>query len=231
MPGALPARSHPQVATIETTNHAIPMNPGTISPPCHRTDSWDRRGGSPGADGKSGGIIDKVLNFGRVRTGRRLISSVPAGVEAAGSGQGDRAERQIATAGCLVPMPDPRAVPKAVPHRILIADDDSFVRGSLAAVLEYEGFVVDEARDGIQTIGRALEHLPDLILLDLNLPRWDDWAGFRRLNRALSMVPVIAITARTHLSGRAAQLGVDAFLEKPLNIPALIRAINDLTCE
>jgi len=45
---------------------------------------------------------------------------------------------------------------------VLIADDDSLVRGSLAAVLESEGFVVDEAHNGIEAVTRAIEHSPDL---------------------------------------------------------------------
>ena len=43
---------------------------------------------------------------------------------------------------------------------VLIADDDSLVRGSLAAVLESEGFVVDEAQNGFEAVTRAIEHQP-----------------------------------------------------------------------
>src|SRR6185295_6367214 len=62
--------------------------------------------------------------------------------------------------------PEPNAS-NAVHNRILIADDDALVRGSLAAVLECEGFAVDEAQNGIETVSRAIEYAPDLILLDL----------------------------------------------------------------
>ena len=114
---------------------------------------------------------------------------------------------------------------------VLIADDDSFVRGSLAAVLESEGFVVEEAHNGIEAVSHAIEHPPDLVLLDLNMPHWDGWTAFSRLDRVTPLLPVIVITARPNQYEKAVTLGVDAFMEKPLNIPILVRAIKRLTSE
>jgi CheY-like chemotaxis protein len=116
-------------------------------------------------------------------------------------------------------------------NRILVADDDSVVRGSLAAVLESEGYVVDEARNGIEAVTRAIEHLPDLVLLDLNMPHWDGWTAFSQLDRVTPLLLVIVITARPNQYEKAVRLGVDAFMEKPLNIPILVRAIKRLTSE
>ncbi|MFO1513822.1 MAG: response regulator [Verrucomicrobiota bacterium] len=116
-------------------------------------------------------------------------------------------------------------------NRILIADDDALVRGSLAAVLESEGFAVDEAQNGIQAVTHALEHKPDLVLLDLNMPHWDGWTAFSQLDRVTPLLPVIVITARPNQYPKAVQLGVDAFMEKPLNIPLLVCAIKHLTAE
>ena len=93
------------------------------------------------------------------------------------------------------------------------------MRGSLAAVLESEGYVVDEARNGIEAVTRAIEHLPDLVLLDLNMPHWDGWTAFSQLDRVTPLLPVIVITARPNQYEKAVRLGVDAFMEKPLNIP------------
>src|SRR5258706_15496035 len=123
---------------------------------------------------------------------------------------------------------DPNPV---LPKRVLIADDDSLVRGSLAAVLESEGFVVDEAQNGITAVTRAIEHPPNLVLLDLNMPHWDGWTAFSRLDRVTPLLPVIVITARPNQYEKAMRLGVDAFMEKPLNIPVLVRAIKRLTSE
>ena len=126
--------------------------------------------------------------------------------------------------------PQPNAS-KGVHNRILIADDDALVRGSLAAVLEYEDFVVDEAQNGIEAVTRAIAHTPDLVLLDLNMPHWDGWTAFSKLDRVSPLLPVIVITARPNQYPKAVQLGVDAFMEKPLNIPILVRAIRRLTSE
>src|SRR5881394_3617714 len=114
---------------------------------------------------------------------------------------------------------------------VLIADDDSLVRGSLAAVLEFEGFEVDEAEDGIEAVSHAVQNFPDLILLDLNMPKLDGWNAFAKLDRVKPLVPVIVITARPNQYHEAVRLGVDAFMEKPLNIPILVRAIKHLTSE
>ena len=133
-----------------------------------------------------------------------------------------------------LPLPVSAAQPaaaKAVHNRILIADDDALVRGSLAAVLESEGFVVDEAENGIKAVTRAIEHAPDLVLLDLNMPHWDGWTAFSQLDRVTPLLPIIVITARPNQYQKAVQLGVDAFMEKPLNIPILLGAIKNLTCE
>ena len=132
------------------------------------------------------------------------------------------------------PLPATAPQPNAseeVHNRILIADDDALVRGSLAAVLESEGFVVDEAQNGIEAVTRTIAHTPDLVLLDLNMPHWDGWRAFIRLDRVTPLLPVIVITARPNQYRKAVQLGVDAFMEKPLNIPILVRAIQRLTSE
>jgi DNA-binding response OmpR family regulator len=115
--------------------------------------------------------------------------------------------------------------------RVLIVDDDAVVRGSLAAVLECEGFVVDEAQDGAQALARAAAFRPNLVLLDLNMPQMDGWTAFAKLDRVRPLVPVIVITARPHQYEEAVRLGVDAFMEKPLNIPVLVRAIKRLSSE
>lgn len=115
------------------------------------------------------------------------------------------------------------------PKRVLIADDDAFVRASLAAVLRSEGFQVEEAEDGAQAVTLATRQAPDLVLLDLNMPRMDGWAAFTRLQCRRPLVPVIVITARPHQYEEAVRLGVDAFMEKPLNIGLLVRAARQLS--
>jgi DNA-binding response OmpR family regulator len=120
---------------------------------------------------------------------------------------------------------------KPAHNHVLIVDDDFLVRGSLASVLESEGYVVDEARNGIEAVTHAIEYAPDLVLLDLNMPHADGWAAFQQLDRVTPLLPVIVITARPNQYQEAVRVGVDAFMEKPLNIPVLVRAIKRLTSE
>lgn len=117
------------------------------------------------------------------------------------------------------------------PRRILIVDDDALVRSSLAAVLHCEGYEVYGAEDGKAAIKAAIEHQPDLILLDLNMPNMDGWTAFAKLEDARPLIPVIVLTARPNQYRHAVELGVDAFMEKPLNFPVLLRAIRKLTYE
>lgn len=124
-----------------------------------------------------------------------------------------------------------RQAPAAKQNRILIADDDALVRGSLAALLENEGYLVDEAVDGFEAVNRAITRMPDLVLLDLNMPRWDGWTAFTQLERVTPLLPVIVITARPNQYKKAVELGVDAFMEKPLNIRILMQAIQRLIRE
>ena len=139
-------------------------------------------------------------------------------------------EAVFPSAALPVSAPQPKPA-KAIHNRVLIADDDALVRGSLAAVLEYEGFAVDEAQNGIEAVTRAIARTPDLVLLDINMPNWDGWAVLGQLDQAAPCLPVIVITARPNQYPKAVQLGVDAFMEKPLNIPILVRAIKRLTSE
>jgi CheY-like chemotaxis protein len=139
---------------------------------------------------------------------------------------------EAALPGNTLPLTDPQPqTPQAVHNRILIADDDAPVRGSLAAVLEVEGFEVDQAGDGVEAVLHAVQTPPNLILLDLNMPNMDGWTAFLHLDQVKPIVPVIVITARPYQYQEAVRLGVDAFMEKPLNIPVLLRAIKQLISE
>lgn len=133
------------------------------------------------------------------------------------------------------PQPDSSAPTESSARRetkrILVADDDNMVRAALAAVLESEGYAVDEAGDGINAVKCAINHPPDLVLLDLNMPHMDGWTAFSRIDHFRPLVPVIVITARPHQYDQAVSLGVDAFMEKPLDLSVLLHTIEILTHE
>ena len=111
---------------------------------------------------------------------------------------------------------------------ILIADDDAAIRESLAAVLRAEDFTVRLAENGRIAVREFLDGPPDLILLDLNMPDTDGWQAFEVMARLVPDVPVVVITARPDQSRRAAEIGIDMLLEKPLDIPVLLETIRHL---
>jgi CheY-like chemotaxis protein len=114
---------------------------------------------------------------------------------------------------------------------VLLADDDDMVRAALAAVLESEGYRVAEAKDGLEAVRQAARHRPDLLLLDLNMPHVDGWNAFAQIDGFSPLLPVIVITGRPRQYEEAARLGVDAFMEKPLDMPVLLDAIKTLINE
>ncbi len=104
------------------------------------------------------------------------------------------------------------------PARILVVDDDPTVSDVVARYLTREGFRVETERDGIAALERALACPPDLLVLDLMLPRLDGLEIFRRV-RAAAPVPTIMLTARGDEDDRVygLELGADDYLTKPFS--------------
>jgi two-component system OmpR family response regulator len=115
--------------------------------------------------------------------------------------------------------------------RILLSDDDAVVREMLGRVLEMEGYAVDFARTGRETVSKFLAQPADLVLLDLNMPEGDGWQAYNLINCAHPLVPVIVITARPQQYHNAADLGIDGLMEKPLNLPLLLATIKNFLSE
>ena len=113
--------------------------------------------------------------------------------------------------------------------RVLVVDDEPMVREVLSRYLEHDGFDVVTADDGEQALERFDGHRPDLVLLDLMLPRIDGLEVFRRM-RAVGDVPVIMITARGRETDRIVglDLGADDYVAKPLSpreVVSRVRAV------
>jgi DNA-binding response OmpR family regulator len=113
--------------------------------------------------------------------------------------------------------------------QVLVVDDEPMVREVLARYLEAEGFAVVTAGDGVEALDRFGESAPDLVLLDLMLPRIDGFEVFDRM-RTLGQVPVIMLTARGEETDRVVglDLGADDYVTKPFSpreVVARVRAV------
>ncbi len=102
--------------------------------------------------------------------------------------------------------------------RVLVVDDDETVSDVVRRYLEREGYEVDTATDGTAALKQALDHPPDLMVLDLMLPGLGGIELCRRLRQAHA-VPVIMLTARGEIDDRVAGLvaGADDYVTKPFS--------------
>ncbi|MDB6029005.1 MAG: Two component transcriptional regulator, winged helix family [Verrucomicrobiales bacterium] len=111
--------------------------------------------------------------------------------------------------------------------RILIIEDELPMRTALKDCLEGEGFRVLTASDGESGLKRAVEEKPDLILLDVMMPRLDGYAVACELRRLEQGVPILMLTAKSQIEDRVTGLnaGADDYLSKPFSTDELLARI------
>ncbi len=117
----------------------------------------------------------------------------------------------------------------ALPARVLVLEDDIHLANVVCRYLEREGFDVEAVHDGRAGLARALDSLPDLIVLDLMLPGLHGIEVFRRIRR-VAPVPVVMLTARGSEEDRVTglELGADDYVAKPFSpreLTARVRAV------
>jgi chemosensory pili system protein ChpA (sensor histidine kinase/response regulator) len=114
----------------------------------------------------------------------------------------------------------------------LVVDDSITVRRVTQRLLERNGMRVMTARDGVDAMALLQDHVPDVILLDIEMPRMDGYevASHIRGDPRLADVPIIMITSRVGEKhrARAIELGVDDYLGKPYQESQLLDAIEPL---
>ena len=118
-------------------------------------------------------------------------------------------------------------MPALTTARILTVDDNPLVRADLRLMLEDAGFeVVPDARDGIEAVDLAREHKPDLVLIDLSLPRLDGIEATRRILGERD-VPVVALTGQgTDFVQRAVAAGAVGHVRKPFSSLELVATVS-----
>ena len=108
---------------------------------------------------------------------------------------------------------------------VLLVEDEDQLRRVMKDLLEREGYIVAEARDGIQALDQVDRHAPDVIMLDLNLPGLDGYGVLSQLRSrpATRRIPIIVLTAKGDEDNevRVFELGADDFLTKPFRARAL----------
>ncbi len=117
-------------------------------------------------------------------------------------------------------------------RKILIVEDDEMNRDMLSQRLELRGYQIVEAIDGLEGIARARTDLPDLILMDVNLPEMDGWEATRRLkaDMATRSIPILALTAHALVGDRdkALNAGCDDYDSKPVDLARLLKKMETL---
>ena len=113
------------------------------------------------------------------------------------------------------------------PGRVLVVEDDDSLRQTLAEVLADDGHEVRVAPDGEVALDEIADWEPELIVLDLMMPRMDGWA-FRRHQRSLPGAPatkILILSAARDVEKAAVELEADAYLVKPFGLQDVLRSV------
>ncbi|MEY9846273.1 response regulator transcription factor [Streptacidiphilus sp. MAP5-3] len=116
------------------------------------------------------------------------------------------------------------------PARVLVVDDEPALRDALESSLAFEGYEVVTASDGLEALDTVAEQKPDLVLLDIMMPRMDGLTAVRRLRSRGDTVPVLMLTARDAVGDRVTGLdvGADDYLAKPFELDELLARVRAL---
>lgn len=114
--------------------------------------------------------------------------------------------------------------------QVLVVEDDPHILSSLAEAIREEGCEVHTAANGYQALAEVARQLPDLIFLDLMVPRMDGWKFIEALRTRLpnGRPPIVLLSAAENLAKQAELLGVPRFLQKPFDLADVARLVHQL---
>ncbi len=120
-------------------------------------------------------------------------------------------------------------MPSADALTILVVDDDIHIRDLVCEALDMEGYQARGATDGRAALDVLASWRPDLILLDLNMPRMDGWTfcAQQQEQPELSDIPVALMSAARNIRSRQLPCEPVAILEKPFDLDDLLRRVAD----
>jgi len=114
---------------------------------------------------------------------------------------------------------------KSLPRKIMVVDDNRDSRELVVKVLKTKGYQMVEASDGEEALEKVIIEKPDLILLDISIPKIDGFEVCRRIKSQedFKSIPVVALTAHAMKGDREKTLGVgfEGYISKPINIREL----------
>ncbi len=114
---------------------------------------------------------------------------------------------------------------------ILVVDDDRAVRDSLARSLQYSGYEVSTATDGVEALAALSANRPDAVIMDVMMPRLDGLETTKALRATGNDVPILVLTARDAVDDRVDGLdaGADDYMTKPFALDELMARLRALT--
>lgn len=120
----------------------------------------------------------------------------------------------------------------ATPPKILVVDDSDVIRSLIVLNLELDDFVTVQARDGQECLELVKAARPDVITLDVAMPRLDGFETAARLRAdpATADIPIVMVSARAQGAdlARGAELGVDAYVTKPFEPDELVATVRSM---
>ena len=118
------------------------------------------------------------------------------------------------------------------PVRVLVVEDNDVIRDLIVVNLQLEGFDVRSAGDGMAALEAVTEWRPDVITLDVVMPRLGGFETLERLRAddSTAAIPVVIVTARAQAADRSRgeRLGADAYLTKPFEPADLVAVVTEL---
>jgi two-component system OmpR family response regulator len=131
------------------------------------------------------------------------------------------------TMHCAIDLATTSATMAAMTRTVLLVDDDPHIREVLAFAFDKAGFAVRTAGDGEEALADAARHLPDLVVLDINMPRMDGLEVCRRL-RGQGDMPVLFLSSRDDEFDRVLgiELGADDYVVKPFSPREVVARAN-----
>ncbi len=121
----------------------------------------------------------------------------------------------------------PNSLQPKAPRTVLVVDDEPRMIRFIRMNLELEGYQVVEASNGIQALDQVRKHMPDLVVMDVMMPKMDGFEALRSL-REITTVPVILLTVRSDEDDRirGLELGADDYITKPFSPRELVSRVN-----